>query len=144
MIANSFNRQFTTSKLGKHFSSRRTCQVSKDVSRGSGIVHQRPRSPVQSRDVGVAEHTALTLSASSSWRTYDPLATEHLTALYNDSLKSCRLPLFWKTSLVIPIPKPGKDSSRGTSYRPHLAAMPSCQGPRGAHLTLYQRISLTS
>ena len=47
-----------------------------------------------------------------------PQVTEHLTALYNDSLKSCRLPSIWKTSLVIPIPKPGKDSSQGTSYRP--------------------------
>ena len=46
-----------------------------------------------------------------------PLATEHLTTLYNDSLKSFRLPSIWKTSLVIPIPKPGKDSSQGTSYR---------------------------
>ena len=34
-----------------------------------------------------------------------PLATDHLTAIYNDSLKSCRLPSIWKTSLVIPIPK---------------------------------------
>ena len=43
-IANSFNHQFTTSKLGKHSSSRRTRYVSKkaDVSRASGIVHQRP------------------------------------------------------------------------------------------------------
>ena len=36
MIANNyFNRQFTTSKLGKHSSSRRTRQVSKDVKRMS-------------------------------------------------------------------------------------------------------------
>ena len=47
-----------------------------------------------------------------------PLATEHLTALYNDSLKSSRLPSIWKTSFVIPIPKPGKNASQGTSYRP--------------------------
>ena len=33
MIANSFNCQFTTSKLGKHSSSRRIRQVSKDVKR---------------------------------------------------------------------------------------------------------------
>ena len=33
LIANSFNRQVTTSKLGKHSSSRRTRQVSKDVKR---------------------------------------------------------------------------------------------------------------
>ena len=47
-----------------------------------------------------------------------PLATQHLTAHYTDSLKCCRLPSIWKTSLVIPIPKPGKDSLQGTSYRP--------------------------
>ena len=58
IIANSFNRQFTTSKLGKHSSSRRTRQVSKNV--------MQNRSPVQSRAKGVAEHTALTLSASST------------------------------------------------------------------------------
>ena len=47
-----------------------------------------------------------------------PLATEHLTSLYNDSLKSCCLPSIWKTSLVIRIPKPDKESSQGTAYRP--------------------------
>ena len=46
------------------------------------------------------------------------LATEHLTTLCNESLKYCRLPSIWMTSLVIPIPKPGKDSSQGASYRP--------------------------
>ena len=56
-----------------------------------------------------------------------PLATEHLTALYNDSLKSCRLPSIWKTSLVIPIPKPGKDSSQGTSYRPISLLCPAAK-----------------
>ena len=35
LIANSFNRQFTTSKLGKHSSSRGTRHVSKDVKRMS-------------------------------------------------------------------------------------------------------------
>ena len=40
-----------------------------------------------------------------------PLSTEHLTSLYNDSLKFCRLPSIWKTSLVIPIHKPAKESS---------------------------------
>ena len=44
-----------------------------------------------------------------------PLATEHLTALYN------------KTSLVIPIPKPGKDSSQGTSYRPISLLCPAAK-----------------
>ena len=56
-----------------------------------------------------------------------PLATEHLAALYNDSLKSCRLPSIWKTSLVIPIPKPDKDSSQGTSYRPISLPCPAAK-----------------
>ena len=56
-----------------------------------------------------------------------PLATEHLTALYNDSLKSFRLPSIWKTSLVIPIPKPGKTSSQGTSYRPISLLFPAAK-----------------
>ena len=56
-----------------------------------------------------------------------PLATEHLTALYNDSLKSCRVPLIWKTSLVIPIPKSGKDSSQGISNRPISLLCPSAK-----------------
>ena len=47
--------------------------------------------------------------------------------LYNDSLKSCRLPSIWKTSLVIPIPKPGKDSSQGTSYRPITLLCPAAK-----------------
>ena len=56
-----------------------------------------------------------------------PLATEHLTSLYNDSLKSCRLPSIWKTLLVIQIPKPGKDSSQGTSYRPISPQFPAAK-----------------
>ena len=34
-----------------------------------------------------------------------PLATEHLTSLYNDYLKSCRLPSIWKTSSRFPSPE---------------------------------------
>ena len=56
-----------------------------------------------------------------------PLATEYLTALYNDSLKSFRLPSIWKSLLVIPIPKPGKDSSQGTSYRPISLLCPAAK-----------------
>ena len=81
---------------------------------------------MQTRVVGVAEHTALTLSIFHL-KNLGPLATEHLTSLYNDSLKSCRLPSIWKTSLVIPIPKPGKDPSHGTSYRPISLLCPAAK-----------------
>ena len=65
LITNSFNRQFTTSKLGKHSSSRRTRHVSKDVR----WMSLEEAESFTSDQVGEAEHTALTLSASSTWRT---------------------------------------------------------------------------
>ena len=112
MIAKSFNRQFTTSKLGKDSSSRRTRQVSKDVKRMS----------LEEAKSFISDHVISAIKSCRGSRAYGPdslsifhlknlgpLATEHLTSLYNDSLKFCRLPSIWKKSLVIPIPKPGKD-----------------------------------
>ena len=46
-----------------------------------------------------------------------PRATEYITALFNLSVTTCQIPAIWKSSLIIPIPKPGKDTSVGTSYR---------------------------
>ena len=90
LIANSFNRQVITSKLGKHSSSRRTRQVSKDVKRMTiegGNRSPATKSPVQSRAVGISQHTTLTLSIFHL-KNLGLIATEHLTALYNDSLKA--------------------------------------------------------
>ena len=36
----------------------------------------------------------------------------------NFSVTNCQIPAIWKSSLIIPIPKPGKDTSQGSSYRP--------------------------
>ena len=130
MISNSFNRQFTTYKLGKHSSSRRTRQVSKDVNRMS----------LEEVELFTSDQVASAIKSFRSSRAYGhdslnifhlknlgPLATEHLTALYKEYLKSCRLPSIWKTSLVIQIHKPGKDSSQGTSYRPILLLCPAAK-----------------
>ena len=129
MIANSFNRQFTTSKLGKHSLSGRTRQVSKDVKRmtleeaesfTSDQVTSAIKSFMNSRVYGPDSLSIFHL------KNLLPLATEHLTALYNDSLKSFRRSI-WKTSSVIPIPNPGKDPSQGTSYIPILLLCPSAK-----------------
>ena len=56
-----------------------------------------------------------------------PRAIEYLTALFNDSVTSCRIPAIWKSSIVIPIPKPDKDSSLGTSYRPISLLCPAAK-----------------
>ena len=108
MIANNSYRQLTTSKLDKHSSSRRTRQVSKDVKRMSleeaeSFTSNQATSAIKScrssRDYG--PHSLSTFHLKN----LGPLATEHLTSLYNDSITSCRLLSFWKISLVIPIPR---------------------------------------
>ena len=133
MIANNFNFQFTTSKLGKHSSSRRTRQVSKDVKlmsleEAESFTSDQAISAIKScrcsRAYGPDSLSIFHL------KNLGPLATEHLTTLYNDSFKSFRLPSIWKTSLVIPILKSGKDSTQGTSYRPISLLCPRASSPR--------------
>ena len=52
---------------------------------------------------------------------------EYLTALFNDSVTSCRIPSIWKSSTAIPILTPGKDSSLGTSYWPISLLCPAAK-----------------
>ena len=46
---------------------------------------------------------------------------------HNLSATTCRIPTIWKSSLIIPIPKPGKDTSQGTSYRPISLICPAAK-----------------
>ena len=50
-----------------------------------------------------------------------------ITTLFNLSATTCRIPAIWKSSLIIPIPKPGKDTSQGTSYRPISLICPAAK-----------------
>ena len=56
-----------------------------------------------------------------------PRAIEYITALFNLSVTNCQIPAIWKSSLTIPIPKPGKDSSQGSSYRPISLLCPAAK-----------------
>ena len=65
-----------------------------------------------------------------------PRATTYLTALFNDSVNSSRIPAIWKSSIVIPIPKPG-------FFTRHIipAHLPSGEGFRSTYTTHSQRSS---
>ena len=56
-----------------------------------------------------------------------PRAIEYITALFNLSVTTCQIPAIWKSSLIIPIPKPSQDTSVGTSYRPILLLCPAAK-----------------
>ena len=123
LIANNFNRQFTDSKLDKNSSSRRTRQVS--LEKAESFTNDQVTSAIKiCRNSSVYGHDSLSIfHLKNLW----PLITEHPTSLYNNSLKSCRLPSIWKTSLVTPIPKPGKHSSQGNSYKPISLLCPAAK-----------------
>ena len=141
-IANRFNEQFTTLKLGRHNSFRETRLVSREVRRNP-------------KKTTVTFTTDLVTRASSNTKVFGPdklsifhlkhlgpRAAAYLTALFNDSVNSSRIPAIWKSSIVIPIPKPGKDSSQGTCrwlscYLRGRQAVTSCRGAKSSTRIVY-------
>ena len=129
-LADNFNRQFTTSKLGSHSSTKETRTISREVRRKSledpikfttAQVTSAIKSCSNSRAFGPDKLSIFHL------KHLGPKAMVYLTALFNDSVSTCRLPAIWKTSLVIPLPKPGKDTSLGISYRPISLLCPAAK-----------------
>ena len=49
------------------------------------------------------------------------------TSLFNLSVTTCQIPAIWKSSLIIPIPKHGKDTSVATSYQPISLLCPAAK-----------------
>ena len=106
----------------------------KRMSLGERIVHQRPghqcnqRSFRNSRVYGPDSLSIIYL------KNLGHLATEHLTSLYNNSLKSCHLPSIWKTSLVSQFP------SRARTHRmtpPTKTISLLCQQTRSLRRSFY-------
>ena len=59
----------------------------------------------------------------------DKLSIFHLKNLGPRAIEyiNCQIPAIWKSSLIIPIPKPGKDTSQGSSYRPISLLCPAAK-----------------
>ena len=116
-----FNRQFTTSKLGRYTSSQETRLVSREIKRKSLILAV----------TFTTDQVNKGISSCSNTRTFGPdklsifhlkhlgsRAIEYLTALFNDSVTSCQIPSIWKSSIVIPL---------STSYRPISLLCPAAK-----------------
>ena len=129
-ISNYFNRQFTTSNLGIHTSSRETRIVSREIKRKSLMSAVTFTTDQVIKGISNCSNTKAFGPDKLSifhLKNLGPRAIEYLTALFNDSVTSCRIPAIWKSSIVIPIPKPGKDSSLGTSYQPISQLCPAAK-----------------
>ena len=100
-IANYFNRQFTTSKLSRHTSSRDTRLVSREIKQKS----------LTSAVTFTTDQVTKGISICRKTRAFGPdklsifhpkhlgsREIEYLTALFNDSVTSCGIPSIWKSS----------------------------------------------
>ena len=129
-LAAKFNKQFNTSKLGRHSSSRETRLVTRGTKRKpmemaetftADIVTRVIKSCRNSKAFGTDKLSIFHL------KNLGPRAIEYITALFNLSITNCQIPAIWKSSLIIPIPKPDKDTSQGSSYRPMSLLCPSAK-----------------
>ena len=129
-LATKFNQQFNTSKLGRYTSSRETRVVTREAKRKllemaqsftSDLVMKAIKSCRNSKAFGPDKLSIFHL------KHLGPRAIEYITALFNLSVTTCQIPAIWKSSLIIPIPKPGKDTSQGTSYRPISLLCPAAK-----------------
>ena len=110
-IANYFNRQFTTSNLGRQTSSRETRIVSRELKRKSLMSAVTFTTDQVIKGISNCSNTKAFGPEKISifhLQNLGPRAIEYLTALFNDSVTSCRISAIWKSSIVIPIPKPAK------------------------------------
>ena len=118
------------SKLGRHTSSSETRIVTRETKRKSlemaqtfttVLVRRAIKSCMNGKAFGPDKLSIFHLN------NLGPRAIEYITALFNLSVTTCQIPAIWKSSLIIPIPKPGKDTSVGTSYRPISLLCPAAK-----------------
>ncbi len=118
-IANRFNKQF--SSIGPHKSSRDTRH----------FVRRFKRLPLNDSPQFTFDEVRAAVDRSNNTKAFGPDnltifhlkhlgqgGIQYLTDLFNLSLRKCQIPSIWKTSTIIPIPKPGKDPKSSASYRP--------------------------
>ena len=139
-LATKFNKQFITSKLGRHTSLRETRVVTRETKRKplemvriftTALVMKAIKSCRNSKAFGPDKLSIFHL------KHLGPRAIEYITALFNLSATTCRIPAIWKSSLIIPIPKPGKD----TLLPANLVNLPSSKSLGISVFTINQQIS---
>ena len=118
-IADKFNKQFTS--VVHHKSSKESRSIHKNI-----IKNNLDDNPTFTTDQIAA---AIKKSKSSKALGPDKISNLHLkhlgphglnylTDLYNLSVANSQIPAIWKSSIIVPLPKPGKDLSESKSYRP--------------------------
>ena len=127
LVPSTESHSHRTSKMDRHTSSRETRVVTRETKR-------KPLEMVRTFTTDLAIKSCRNSKAFGPdkfsifhLKHLGPRAIEYITALFNLSATTCRIPAIWKSSLIISIPKPGKDTSQGTSYRPISMICPAAK-----------------
>ena len=137
-IANYFNRQFTTSKFGRHTSSRETRIVSRQIMRKSLIsavtftMHQVIKGIYNCSNTKAFGPDKLSIF---HLKNLGPRANEYLTTLFMTPSHHVESRRFGSHLLSSISPKLGNDSSLGTSYRPISLLFPAAKVMEALTLT---------
>ena len=118
-IADKFNKQFTS--VVQHKSSKESRSITKNIRK-----NKLDDNPTYTTDETKA---AIKKSKPSKALGPDKISNLHLkhlgpegiaflTDLFNLSTAHSQIPAIWKSSIIVPLPKPGKDLSESKSYRP--------------------------
>ena len=126
-LATKFNQQFNTSKLGRHTSSSETRLVTRETKRKSLEMAQTFTTDLVRTIKSCMNSIGPDKLSIFHLKNLGPRAIEYITALFNLSVTTCQIPATWKSSLIIPLPKPGKDTSVGTLYRPISLLCPAAK-----------------
>ena len=118
-LANQFNKQFTS--VVRHTTKRTTRRITRTSTRFSlenpvSFTAEATKAAIKnskaSKAIGPDGMSNLHL------KHLGPQGISYLTKIFNISLATGKMPSMWKKSLVIPLPKPGKDLESSTAYRP--------------------------
>ena len=136
-LAVRFNQQFNTSKLGRHTSSSETRLVTSETRLVTRETKRKSLEMAHTFSYDLVRRAIKSCRNSKAFgpdtlrifqlKHLGPRAIEYITALFNLSVTACQIPTIWKSSLIIPIPKPGKYTSVETSYRPISLLCPAAK-----------------
>ena len=126
-LANCFNKQY--SSVVHHKSSKESRKIKKEILKNKlsdeaqlycdNETKEAIKKSKNSKAIGPDKISNLHL------KHLGPKGIAYLTKIFNLSIKTSQIPSIWKTSLIIPLLKPGKDAKESKSYRPVSLLCPS-------------------